>query len=401
MERVADRSRRAIVLMGLAAVLAGVTSLCYLRPALAPRLPSGRPAVAAGRAWSIFGASFGDAQHGAVNVYANGQFGTFVTSDGGRTWRPYSTQAAVTTFLDRDHAVAVDFGPANRLGISGDAGRTWQTVPQPVQFGSPREILVAGLVSGPFFLDPADGWWIGAPPGTGQATIWRTADGGRTWTDLAPSGVPAADRRVLQLVFLDRQRGALVIAADGPSVSPALLLTRDGGQTWTPAAPAWPPASAPAGQGSIVSPMLLAHGDRLVLSLDVLVDRSSGPSQQSRRLLSASGDAGSTWGPWTETPLTFPAAPMTFDDAGRLVLAGGTRLWLSPDLGRTWEPRTVAGPDGQRSTLLSARSGMLLVARVAVPGSATKPALLRSLDGGTHWSEIALPPLAAGQPAAG
>jgi photosystem II stability/assembly factor-like uncharacterized protein len=395
MERVADRARRAIVLMGLAAVVAGVTSLCYLRPALAPDQPSGRPAPAAGRSWSIFAASFGDAAHGAVNVYANGRFATFATSDGGRTWRRYSTQAAITTFLDRDHAVAVDFSPANRFGVSDDSGLSWQSVPQPVQFGSPPEILVSGLVSGPFFLDPPDGWWFGAPPGTSQGTLWRTADGGRTWIDLAPSGVPAADRRVLQLVFLDRMHGALVIAADGPSVSPTLLLTHDGGQTWATAAPAWPPASAPAGQGSIVSPTLLAHGDRLVISLDVLVDRSSGPSQQSRRLLSASGDAGSTWGPWTETPLTFPVAPMTFDDSGGLVLADGTRLWFSADLGHTWQPRTVSGPDGQRSTLLSARGGMLLVARLAVPGSATRPALLCSVDGGSHWREIALPPVSA------
>lgn len=70
------------------------------------------------------------------------------------------------------------------------------------------------------------------------------------------------------------------------------------------------------------------------------------------------------------------------------MLADGTRLWSSADLGRTWQARTVPGPDGQRSTLVSARGGLLLVARLA-PGVA--PALLLSLDGGGRWTEIALP----------
>lgn len=378
--------------MGVATAVAGVASLCYLRPALSPAQPP-LAAATAPPSWTLFSASFGDAMHGAVNVYGRGQFVTFVTSDGGRSWRRFSPEATIMTFLDRDHAVAVDLGPANRFWISDDAARTWQTVPQPVLFAGPPQVLLSSLVSGPSFLGPADGWWFGARPGTGQPTVWRTADGGRTWTDLVPSGLPTADRRVLQLVFLDPLRGALVVAAEGPDIWPTLLVTRDGGRTWAPVAPAWPPAGAPPGQGSLVSPTLLAHGGRLVLALDVLVDRSSGPSQQSRRLLAASEDGGSTWGSWTETPRTLAVAAMGFDDAGGLVVADGKRLWSSADLGRTWRSGTVAGPDGQRSTLLAARDGMLLVARLAAP--ATASALLRSLDGGGHWSEIRLPPAPA------
>jgi len=390
MGRVVDRGGRAIVLMGLAAVVAGAATLCYLRPHAGPAPPARQATLAAGPPWSLSSASFGDAQHGAVNVYAGGRFSTFLTADGGRTWRPAPTPAAITTFLDRDHAVAVDLGPGSRFGISDDAGRTWQTVPQPVAFGGQARILPSD-VAGPSFLDPADGWWFGPRPGTGQRTLWRTADGGRTWTDLAPSGVPAADGRALQPVFLDPLRGALVVAGGGSDVWPALLLTRDGGRTWAPAAPARPAVSVPAGQGLLVSPTLLAHGDRLVLALDTRVDRSSGPSRQSRRLLSASADGGATWGAWAETPPISSAAPMRFDDAGTLLLADGTRLWSSADAGRTWRSRTVAGPDGQQLALLSAQGGMLLVARLAAPGDDTAPKLLRSRDGGGHWTEIALP----------
>ncbi len=93
--------------------------------------------------------------------------------------------------------------------------------------------------------------------------------------------------------------------------------------------------------------------------------------------------------------MTFPMAILSFDDAGRLVLADGRRFWSSADLGRTWQSRVMAGPDGQRSTLISARGGMLLVARLAAPGGATTPTLSRSLDGGSTWTEIALPPVPA------
>ena len=190
---------------------------------------------------------------------------------------------------------------------------------------------------------------------------------------------------------MDPLRGALAVAGGGSDVWPALLLTRDGGRTWAPAAPAWPAVSVPAGQGLLVSPTLLAHGERLVLALDTLVDRSSGPSQQRRRLLAASADGGATWGAWAETPPISSAAPMRFDDAGTLLLADGTRLWSSADGGRTWRSRTVAGPDGQQLVLLAAQGGMLLVARLGGPGDDTAPKLLRSRDGGGHWTEIALP----------
>jgi photosystem II stability/assembly factor-like uncharacterized protein len=384
MERVGDRGRRAIVLMGIATVVAGAASALYVH-ATAPATT--RPAApTSGRPWGLFNASFGDALHGALNVYDRDLFAAFLTSDGGRTWRRFSTRAAVVAFVDRDHAVAVDLSPSNRFAMSHDAGRTWQTVAQPVSpFGPSARISQPGAFSEPFFLDPADGWWFGSPPGTDQGGLWRTTDGGRTWRNLAPRGIPLQNDPRLQPVFVDRLRGVLLAA--GANTPPALLVTRDGGRTWSAAVLAWPLHSN--GQGLIGGPMLLAHGDRLVLA--VSTGENFLPSEQSPRLVSISADGGSTWGPWTATTTTFPITTMGFDDAGRLVMADGPRLWLSADLGRTWQSRTIAGPDGQSTRLLSARGGTLLVARLGAPVPFTGPTLVRSLDGGRSWTEIALP----------
>jgi hypothetical protein len=142
----------------------------------------------------------------------------------------------------------------------------------------------------------------------------------------------------------------------------------------------------------VVVPTLLAGGGLLVLSLDVAVDRSSGPSPLLGHLLATSEDAGLTWGPWTAMPSTSSlAATMASDGAGRLLLADGRRLWSSPDLGRTWSSRPVAGPAGQVSAMASALGGALFVITSSGPAGAASRTLLRSLDGGGRWTEVRLP----------
>ncbi len=182
------------------------------------------------------------------------------------------------------------------------------------------------------------------------------------------------------------------MSADGPDTVPYLLVTRDGGRTWGSVSLAPPPAVVAPGQGAVVVPTLLARGGVLVLSLDVAVDRSSGPSPLLGHLLATSEDAGLTWGQWTAMPSTSaPAATMASDGAGRLLLADGRRLWSSPDLGRTWSSRPVTGPAGQLSAVASALGGALFVITSSGPVGAARRTLQRSLDGGGRWTEVRLP----------
>jgi photosystem II stability/assembly factor-like uncharacterized protein len=101
---------------------------------------------------------------------------TAVSDNGGRTWT--ATQAAVVVGHFADIAVASTTtayigqcrGP---LLKSSDQGRTW-TAATP-------DAPLDGCVEPVEFLNPSDGWAAGQTA-TGAWIIWRTTDGGQTWT---------------------------------------------------------------------------------------------------------------------------------------------------------------------------------------------------------------------------
>jgi len=362
--------------------------------------PSGgraRPAPPPEQVWHLTNASFGDAQHGVVSMMGDGRYATYLTADGGRTWRTLWTQPGVTAFLDRTRAFSVDLGVAKSFGVTDDAGRTWQDGSQPISLaGAPVEIQPGrGLVGGPFFLNPSDGWWFGSRPVTGQPVLYRTADGGHSWREVLPFGVVSDPQTSLQLqtAFVDELHGALVVGPERPDAWPSVLVTPDGGQTWTAVTVAWPPASVPPGQESIVVPTLLTYQRRLVLELDVIVYRSSGASPVRGHVLSTSDDGGRTWGPWSTMPSTSTdGSGMAIDDAGTFLLADGRRLWSSADLGRTWHSRALNGLTGGLQSVIAAPDGSLFSVAHTGPASAVTVMLARDQPGGGRLTEIRLPP---------
>jgi photosystem II stability/assembly factor-like uncharacterized protein len=119
--------------------------------------------------------------------------GVFWTPDGGRTWsharlRAYTVPipaAHVSFSLVDGHELfalvkvegdtASNFGP---LLVSHDSGRHWRELPKP-----PPE---AGRIS---FETPRRGWLAGGHPGP---ALYRTVDGGRTWTGVDPGNPQAS-----------------------------------------------------------------------------------------------------------------------------------------------------------------------------------------------------------------
>jgi photosystem II stability/assembly factor-like uncharacterized protein len=114
---------------------------------------------------------------------------------------------------------------STRLFLSTDRGDTWKEQKQPAQ-------TTDALVS---FIDDHEGWLAtlgspGASCGTQSFALSHTADAGATWSPLTVTGIPPAQCKNT-MTFRDPTNG-LVTAYDG-TASPAVYRTTDGGRTWT------------------------------------------------------------------------------------------------------------------------------------------------------------------------
>ncbi len=423
--------RRALTLIGLSLVVLAAAAAAYLGPGVLR--PSAQPPASPSTfRWLLLSASFGDADHGAVTMVRTAGDGqpiinspatvaTYMTSDGARTWRQRRLGIAFTSFLDRDHAV-MTYLDRPSFDITADGGRTWTSAAWPggpggvtVRIGPAVVGMGLGGFKGPVFLDPANVWWLKARPGPvpGPVALWRSSDGGRTWTQLAASGIPN-DQLVGVPTFVDQLRGAMVVVP-APTLDawPSLLTTRDGGETWQPAT--LPEPLVAGVHLAVPDPqdvVLLAHGGRLVLSLNMLpasvAAGSIGPPGDVRNRAmvhwsSLSEDGGQTWTQWAiERATNLVAAGMaTFDDKGRLLLADDRRLWISTDFGRTWEGRSLPLPKNVHAVgVLAARADGLVIAGWRGPTIPGDLVLLSSRDSGAHWAEIPLPPPPAGRASA-
>ncbi len=238
----------------------------------------------------------------AVNenvAWASGSGGTYLfTKDGGATWTAAQAPNAETLDFRDVHAVddrtawlmSAGSGAQSRIYRTVDGGKSWT-----LQFTDPddegffdsiafwdaqRGLVVGDPVAGHFALfatDDAGAHWrrLDAPEalvkegafaasgtclivsgtrdawfGTGAARVFRTADGGSTWTVAqTPVRHDSSSAGIFSLAFADGRRG---VAVGGDYNKPAedahnVAITEDGGRTWSE------PASRPAGFRSAVA----------------------------------------------------------------------------------------------------------------------------------------------------
>jgi photosystem II stability/assembly factor-like uncharacterized protein len=119
--------------------------------------------------------------------------------------------------------VADSAGPV-RLYLSHDGGRTWKLVTQRPTGGE------GGATDGGAF--PSATAWRLAEPGSSGDLIVRSTDGGLSWTTAATS-IDSSAVGIQSLRFWSASEG-IAVALDGPASR--LLVTPDGGASWTPVA---------------------------------------------------------------------------------------------------------------------------------------------------------------------
>ncbi len=157
----------------------------------------------------------------------------YVTHDGGTVWTPVLSvrgrAIAATAFLTASTgwiATGTLTAPVAHILHTTDAGATWTTAPATL----PPIVFLS-------FPDPRDGWALASPQGLSgpqQAVdLFRSTDGGYTWTRVSARGLPLGGIKT-GFIFQSARRGYLAVMsyAQRPIV---LWRTGDGGETWSAA----------------------------------------------------------------------------------------------------------------------------------------------------------------------
>lgn len=176
---------------------------------------------------------FLDATHGWAAKYR----GKLLRTTDGENWEEFGKIGEEYGFyydyLFLSDRIAVQLvKEGDDLARTQDGGKTWKIVANGCQFEAEVEGLARKLScrrKSLFFLSPDVGFAIGAAiPGT-YVVLFRTEDGGFTWTPQAitDQGHPDESHFWQGIVFLDENAGFAVLPR-----GKKFLATSDGGKTW-------------------------------------------------------------------------------------------------------------------------------------------------------------------------
>jgi photosystem II stability/assembly factor-like uncharacterized protein len=219
-------------------------------------------------------------------------------------------------------------------------------------------------LNGVWFVSGVEGWAVGD-----LGTIIHTTDGGATWTrQHAPTGYDLAD-----VQFVDAQHG-WVAGYDptdfpqGDKYTKVLLKTTDGGATWTK-------VSLPVGATPYHALALsfVSASEGWVVGDGVVVHTS---------------DAGATW--------TFQDCPgaystVRFTDALHGWAGGGWEMWRTADGGGSWTPVSVHPPVNIINDMWFIDNDTGWAVGVKQGDADGYGVVLKTTDGGQHWSIVATP----------
>jgi photosystem II stability/assembly factor-like uncharacterized protein len=172
----------------------------------------------------------------------------YFTADGGLTWSISSTpfSAGDLSFIDEKHGwILADLGVgagSNAVAVfqTTDGGATWTQSytndPNTPEAGD--SLPLGGVKSNLVARDMQTAWVGGVIYSPGTVYLFRTDDGGRTWSlvDLdLPEGAEDFELSFneAQMKFTSADDGFLVLTMSGETPQTAVYVTNDGGESWT------------------------------------------------------------------------------------------------------------------------------------------------------------------------
>ena len=377
---VRPREVRGAALIGAALVAVALIAVSYLRPVPRPPYVAPPPAQIAIQSWH-----FADSRTGWVAVRRQdtvGRSALFATRDGGATWSRLSlpvpsAYAVWVRVFDASHGmvqIARDQSDGRgSLLATDDGGATWHDLHLPEQ----------PAVGTTWFLDREHGWFLSQ---TAAATaLSRTTDGGHSWQRLWRRQWAGAQG---PLTFVTRERGFLTVA--GPDGALQLYATQDGGESWAPVA--LPPTRQ--GPGAMAGSEVRAFSASSLAFVGVRVGEAVRVEPLGWVYRSRDGGAS-----WQASPLPPPSGryrvqPAALLSAGSWWEADGRQLWTTADAGAHWNVFDAALPGkAVLGSLQVTGPGQAWSAGWNSAAEGAGALLLRTDDGGAHWTAARLPRL--------
>ncbi|MEK6225950.1 MAG: hypothetical protein AABM40_06570 [Chloroflexota bacterium] len=254
---------------------------------------------------------------------------------------------------------------------SVDRGDHWTEQPLPARPLVNPEIA---------FVDDREGWLTLNGPAATQCTfqnvlVFHTVDAGVSWQQITSSGLD--DQCKAGLVFADRTHG--YISGRDANHAPVIYRTTDGGRTWTGSQP----LPDPPGFTTVGAGVTLQAGAVHAIGSTLLVQAYGQIGEHAHLYVFRSVDAGKSWNFVVEVTR---AGAFAFVTASRwLQIALADSSLETTDSGSSWHP--FASDYSQ-----AAGVAPLMIFASASTGYATVRGFTqRTVDGGVHWTSIGTP----------
>ncbi len=171
------------------------------------------------------------------------------TANGGTAWEALTVPFghASLQFLDAQTGFALASlgagagSEAVALYQTSDAGRNWARVfiNDPTDPGANDSLPLGGQKYGFSFRDRLHGWVGGSVPVDNYVYLYRTTDGGSTWSEVGlslPPGYESAQTGNAGPQFFSGTDGVLIVnlvMPSNPGLATVVYHSRDGGETWS------------------------------------------------------------------------------------------------------------------------------------------------------------------------